>query len=313
MKNEAEGTLGTLMKIAKDWRNRKNSDDPRQKSSLKTLLLTSLIQEVLNQAQEEVATEENKAKVTQAGWLSQESGWIYRVWNHSEKRLCQDTQKETLSHTEAARILTHLQQQINGEIGQRLASTVAFQELEEQGSNVATFQLEISLRGSAAQEVYDHLSRLAGCSILCPGSVNEEGQAPSESVLRALTKDPASLPQASPTGPPLSPAVPGPQVIGNPPVDRDTLPPALPCSRFKGGSNSCYINSFLYSLWTVLRLSGQQRLLPEVFWKESEQPREAMCLVGFKLLGWPEPRRQHDVGELIDHPHVRSLGGAWPP
>ncbi|CAE7404157.1 unnamed protein product [Symbiodinium sp. CCMP2592] len=209
-RNETDGTLATLME----------SGSRVAKS-----------QEVLNQAQKSVATAENKTKMVTAGWMTPEGGWTYRTWDHSEKRLCQDTQKDPLSHDEAVSVLTQLQKHVTGDVIQKFASTVGLQKLEEQGSNVATFQLEVSLRGSMAQEIYDNLSRLAGCSIL--------------------------------------------SLVG----------------------------------------CGQQHLLPQAFWETSEHPREAMRLIGFKLLGWSEPRRQHDVAEFIDHLHpklVRPLSpGHW--
>ncbi|CAE7632953.1 Pol [Symbiodinium sp. CCMP2592] len=203
MRNETDGTLASLMKVAREWRNRKSSDDPKLKSSLKTLLLASLLQEVLNQAQKAVATAENKTKMVTAGWMTQESGWTYRTWHHSEKRLCQDTQKDPLSHDEAVRVLTQLQKHVTGDVIQKFASTVGLQKLEEQGSNVATFQLEVSLRGNMAQEIYDNLSRLTGPQP--GGGLHEEGhppeicprEAPGEPVLRPLTKQLAPWPRTS--------------------------------------------------------------------------------------------------------------------
>ncbi|CAE7869369.1 Pol, partial [Symbiodinium necroappetens] len=78
-RNEANGTLGTLMKIAKDWRTKKDSDEEALQSPLRTVLLASMLREVMNLAQQAVATEEAKAKHIQSEWLSSTGAWNYRV------------------------------------------------------------------------------------------------------------------------------------------------------------------------------------------------------------------------------------------
>ena len=74
----------------------------------------------------------------------------------------------------------------------------------------------------------------------------------------------------------------------------------LPSIRLQGGSNSCYLNSFLYCLWLGAHHSDMRHCVPQVLWEQSGQPRTATRLMGLRLLGWPRPQQQHDTAELID-------------
>ena len=91
--------------------------------------------------------------------------------------------------------------------------------------------------------------------------------------------------------------------------------PVLPTIAFQGGSNSCYLNSFLNCLWIAAHLTQARHLVPQVLWEHSERPRTALRLMGLSLLGWPRPRSQHDVAELIDFLQPRIVRptppGCW--
>ena len=128
--------------------------------------MSSMIKELLNLAQQAVATEENKARMIKAEWLTTSSEWTYKTWNHTERRLKLDAQRTPLQHDEAVRILNYLLEHLNGDAAQRFGSTVQLPKLEQQGAQMATFAREISLRGPTAQEMYDHLSRLCGNSLM---------------------------------------------------------------------------------------------------------------------------------------------------
>ena len=91
--------------------------------------------------------------------------------------------------------------------------------------------------------------------------------------------------------------------------------PALPAIRLLGGDNQCYLNSYLYCL--IYLLSHQQRysLLPQAFWQRTGTAQSAARLLGFGLLGWSAPRREHDVAELVEflHPKIAktAITGHW--
>ena len=83
----------------------------------------------------------------------------------ADKCLELDKKRTPLQHTEAIRLLTFLLKEMTGDIVQRFAASKTLAFLEQQGAQVATFHLEISLRGSRALEVYEALDRLTSCSI----------------------------------------------------------------------------------------------------------------------------------------------------
>ena len=110
------------------------------------------------------------------------------------------------------------------------------------------------------------------------------------------------------------PAADGPcQAIGGPhlpPSMTGLTPPAIaqaatchfPLSSvvLQGGRNQCYLNSFLYCFLHAARCADCSHVLPQVFGKQTGKAQWASRLLGFGLLGWPEPYQQHDVAELGD-------------
>ena len=162
MKQTEEGTLGSLMKVAKEWHRQKTQDTSVVRSPLRTVLMSSMVKEL----QQAAATTENKARVIKAEWLTVSSEWTYKTWCHTERRLKLDSKRTPLQHTEAARILSWLFEHLSGEMIQRFGSTVQLPKLEQQRAQMATFALEVSLRGPTAQEMYDHLGRLCGNSLM---------------------------------------------------------------------------------------------------------------------------------------------------
>ena len=166
MRQGEDGTLGALMRVAREWNAKKTQGNQTLRSPLKTVLLSSMIKELLNLTQQAVATEENKARMVKAEWLNQSTEWLYRAWNPTEKRLVVDSTKTPLQHTEIVRILNYLLENLTGEAIQRFASTVRLPKLEQQGAQMATFALEVSLRGQTAAELYHSFERLCGCAVM---------------------------------------------------------------------------------------------------------------------------------------------------
>ena len=111
--------------------------------------MSSMVKEL----QQAAATAENKARVIKAEWLTVSSEWRYKTWCHTERRLKLDSKRTPLQHTEAVRILSWLLEHLSGEVIQRFGSTVQLPKLGQQGAQMATFALEISLRGPTAQEM----------------------------------------------------------------------------------------------------------------------------------------------------------------
>ena len=70
-----------------------------------------------------------------------------------------------MTHTEATRTLSNLHDQMSGTIIQHFQSTQPLWRLSEQGHQQATFQLEIALRGTAAEDTWTLFRSLCGSAI----------------------------------------------------------------------------------------------------------------------------------------------------
>ena len=79
----------------------------------------------------------------------------------------------------------------------------------------------------------------------------------------------------------------------------ESTPQPLPQLGFRNPGNMCYINSVLYCLWLVAHRTGHTQVLPEALRGLQAGRYSARQLLGFHLLGWPRPERQHDVCEFI--------------
>ena len=77
MKHDQEGILRQLMMVAKEWNDKKAKTPEQLESPLRTLLLQSMLQELLNRVQKESSTEEGRARLVQKGWLTPEHHWAY--------------------------------------------------------------------------------------------------------------------------------------------------------------------------------------------------------------------------------------------
>ena len=81
MKHDQEGILRQLMMVAKEWNDKKAKTPEQLESALRTLLLQSMLQELLNRVQKESATEEGRTRLVQKGWLTPEHHWAYLRWD----------------------------------------------------------------------------------------------------------------------------------------------------------------------------------------------------------------------------------------
>ncbi|CAE7617698.1 Pol, partial [Symbiodinium sp. CCMP2456] len=152
MRNDANGTLGTLMEISRDWKAKKSLEPDQLKSPLRTVLIACMLRELMNLAQQAVATEETRSKHVTLEWLNSEGNWNYRCWNTAERRLETDKKRTPLQHAEAMRLLNFLLKCMCGDIVQRFAASKTLNFLEQQGAQ--------------AQEVYDALDRFTGSALM---------------------------------------------------------------------------------------------------------------------------------------------------
>ena len=160
MKHEQEGILRPLMMVAKEWNDKKNKSPELLDSPLRTLMLQSMLQELLNRVQKEAATEEGRATLMKRGWLTAEHHWPYLRWDRKAKQLVQDP-RPPLQHSELTRLLTWMLKELKGEIIQTFKSTMPLHKVDTQLVPTTTFKLEISLRGQTALEMHEAFNKLA--------------------------------------------------------------------------------------------------------------------------------------------------------
>ena len=144
-------------------------------------------------------------------------------------------------------------------------------------------------------------------------ATDASGQAIGQPLLPAasIVRTPAASTAPLPSPPPLECTHEGVSALAAT-TDAAACPSDLPCVRFRGGSNSCYLNSFLNCMWLAAHAADCCHMLPKAFWVKSERPHVATRLMGLRLLGWPHPQQQHDVAELVDFLQPRLLASPLP-
>ena len=125
-RQDQRSLLPNLMKISRDWNERKDAGDQPLESPLRTVLLGCLLKELLARLQQVVATEPGRAALLKSKWIDDQGAWRYMRWSPKEKRLVVD---ETREAPEAARVLGSLHSLMRGSIIQRFSSTMALWKL----------------------------------------------------------------------------------------------------------------------------------------------------------------------------------------
>ena len=165
MKNEQEGIVQALLQVSREWNKKKEEGGAVLRSPLRTLLMQSMLQELQNRTQKEVATEEGKAVLLKRGWLTSENSWVYLKWDRQAKQLIQDPDRPALQHAEAIRLLTWMMKALQGDIIQRFGSS-GLHKSETAVRAVSTFHLEVAMRGPTALEMYEAFSTLTANSAM---------------------------------------------------------------------------------------------------------------------------------------------------
>ena len=128
-RQDQRSLLPNLMKISRDWNERKDAGDQPLESPLRTVLLGCLLKELLARLPQVVATEPGRAALLKSKWIDDQGAWRYMRWSPKEKRLVVDETREALGHSEAARVLGSLHSLMRGSIIQRFSSTMALWKL----------------------------------------------------------------------------------------------------------------------------------------------------------------------------------------
>ena len=164
-RQDEHSLLPNLMQVSKEWHDKRAAGDMSLTSPLKTVLMGCLLQELLARLQRVASTEQGQDSLRKAKWINESGSWNYLKWSQRERRLILDENREPLSHAEATRTLSTLHTQMSGAIIQHFQSTQPLWRLSEQGHQQATFELEIALRGAAAEETWTLFRSLCGSAV----------------------------------------------------------------------------------------------------------------------------------------------------
>ena len=263
-----------------------------------------------------VATPEGRDSLRKAEWITSSNAWTYMRWSSKHRKLVADETREPMVHDEAVRIITELQKQMKGEIIHKFQSTVNLAKLEEQGAQQAIFHLGVSLRGLRGHGSLRAVPEAHGTVTDKSRGIQHEGGRPSTSPddTTAGSDDlrwrPGDLQLASshtinpdtsnpPAGSATNNSHPAPNHTPSSATIHNTRHTPLPKFYLSNPNNHCYLNATIYCL-ALLECRLQKVILPATFQHADNRLLNALKALGFNLLGWRRPERQHDVAELID-------------
>ena len=165
MKHEQEGILKPLMMVAKEWNEKRSQTPEKLTSPLRTLLLQSMLQELLQRVQKEAATEDGRTALQKKGWLTKENHWPYLAWDSKTKQLVLNQARQRVPHTEIVRLLTWMLREMKGDIIQTFKSRPSLHKMNLQIAPTSTFHLEIALRGQTSLEMHEAFMKLTSNAV----------------------------------------------------------------------------------------------------------------------------------------------------
>ena len=165
--NAPDSLLPTLYQVSLDWRNKYQADPSKLERSLRVTILLCLLTELLQRVRRfaaEGAAEAVKA-VQHAGWMTSDAKWVYQVWSHAENKLQTDETRGTMSIPEAIDLLQGMLSLLaQPEILLKFAATRPL--AQEMSGHQISFICEVSLRHSAADQLYAQMGKLMGHAML---------------------------------------------------------------------------------------------------------------------------------------------------
>ena len=281
------------MMVAKEWNDKKAKTPEQLESPLRTLLLQSMLQELLNRVQKESSTEEGRARLVQKGWLTPEHHWAYLRWDRSGQAAHPGHQAahpacgpHPNTYVDAARAprRDHPNLQISATDAQDRSAGPPGHHLQTRsvtpGPNLAGDARGIRQAGCVLRDAFDR-------------SLHQAGQpAPVPTGSTACRPD---LPPSKPQAPPET------QIrVGSPPTpptclrfdaDADAPPSVAPLigPGFLGGRNQCYMNAPLYGVLYAAQLTGQLHRMPTSLRDRTGPAQWAERLLGFRTPGMVSP------------------------
>ena len=166
-RQDDKSLVPNLMEVAKEWRERAATatPDPALHSPLRTVLINCLLKELLQRTQRVTATETGRADLQKMGWLDNQGHWNYLKWSPQQRRLVLNEARSPVTHDTMVKTITELQANMSGDVIHRFKSKQPMWAIEEEGHSQAVFDLEISLRGTTADEVHMNFGVLAGNAV----------------------------------------------------------------------------------------------------------------------------------------------------
>ena len=113
---------------------------------------------------EEGAAEALKA-IQAAGWMTSDAKWVYQIWSHTENKLQTDESRGTMSTQAAIELLQGMLNLLaQPEILLKFAATRPL--AQEMSGHQISFICEVSLRHTAADQLYAQMGKLMGHAML---------------------------------------------------------------------------------------------------------------------------------------------------
>lgn len=157
--------LPKIVGAAKLWKERAaKPDNPMSMTSLRSTLLWTLLHQCVVYVEQVTREAEPMQHATQQGWLNSSGQWAYQVWDHTNKVLKVDGEKEPMHHEALLTLLKELKALVTQDTISRFHATRPI--LGELKGPLVTFILDVSFRTAASNEMYSKLCQLIGLSAL---------------------------------------------------------------------------------------------------------------------------------------------------
>ncbi|CAE7940761.1 unnamed protein product, partial [Symbiodinium sp. KB8] len=148
-----------------EWREKYQTNPSSLDRSLRVTILLCLLTELLQRHRrlEDASAEEALKAIKGAGWMSEDGKWVYQVWNHAEAKLVTDEARGTMTLAEGTEhIRTMLRLLAQPEILLKFAATRPL--AQEMSGHQISFICELSLRHTAADQMYAMMGKLAAAA-----------------------------------------------------------------------------------------------------------------------------------------------------
>ncbi|CAE7763387.1 unnamed protein product [Symbiodinium sp. CCMP2592] len=153
------GLLTSLYKASIAWNQIKDNEPAKITQPLRITLLTLMIAELKVRLQNLEKKQEAKQLAISAGWLDQQDRLLYQKWDAENAKLVPHPTMPGLLTTEVMQTLTEIEPLILESLVLRFHAPRKIKHTQET-ENKAVFKLEVSLRSTEADQLYQSLAKL---------------------------------------------------------------------------------------------------------------------------------------------------------